>query len=76
MHKPGSVKASRPIVTAVAPRSRDLLSVPPRKLDRKELAALARKNAEELLMELCGKKYDRAYNPNCPPKKRGRVRSK
>ena len=39
--------------------------------DRVELAVLIRKNAEDLLLELCGKKYDRAYNPNCPSKKRG-----
>ena len=47
-----------------------------RKLKREELAALIRKNAEDLLMELCGKKFERAYNPDCPPKKSGRVRSK
>ena len=35
--------------------------------DRVELAA--NKNAEDLLMELCGKKYDRAYNPNCPQRR-------
>ena len=40
--------------------------------NRVELAAVIRKNAEDLMLELCGKKYERAYNPNCPPKKRGR----
>jgi hypothetical protein len=42
-------------------------------LDRSALAALARKNAEELMMVICGKGFDRAYNPSCPPKRpRGR----
>ena len=49
-----------------------IASLPLRKLDREELAALARKNAEDLLMELCSKKYERAYNPECPPKRRRR----
>jgi len=58
-------------LTRFAPHSRDPAT---RKLDRKELAALARKNAEDLLMELCGKKYERAYNPECPPKRRRRCK--
>ena len=60
-------------MTRFAPHGRDLASLP-RKLDRKELAAVARKNAEDLLMELCGKKYERAYNPECPPKRRRRLK--
>jgi hypothetical protein len=61
-------------VTRFASHSRDQASLPRRKLDRKELAALARKNAEDLLMELCGKKYQRAYNPDCAPKTRRRFK--
>ena len=36
------------------------------------MAALIRKNAEDLVMALCGKGFERAYNPNCLPKRRGR----
>ena len=43
-----------------------------RKLDREAMAALIRKNAEDLVMALCGKGFERAYNPNCLPKRRGR----
>jgi hypothetical protein len=42
----------------------------PRKLDRKASAELIRKNAEDLVMALCGKGFERAYNPDCPPKRR------
>jgi hypothetical protein len=44
-----------------------------RKIDRETLAILVRKNAEDLMMALCGKGYNRAYNPECAPKtRRGR----
>jgi hypothetical protein len=49
-----------------------LLSAPKRKLTKKAMAALARRNAEELMIDLCGKGFDRAYNPKCRPKTRGR----
>jgi hypothetical protein len=43
-----------------------------RKLDRTAMAALIRKNAEDLAMALCGKGFERAYNPDCLPKRRRR----
>ena len=43
-----------------------------RKLDREAMAALIRKNAEDLAMALCGKGFERAYNPDCLPKRRRR----
>jgi hypothetical protein len=42
------------------------------KLNKKAMAALAKRNAEELMNHLCGKGFERAYNPHCPPKRRGR----
>ena len=35
-----------------------------RRLDRETLSALTSKNAEDLMMDLCRKGYERAYNPN------------
>lgn len=42
-----------------------------KKLDKKTRDALAKKNAEELMMHFCGRGFERAVPPNCPPK-RGR----
>ena len=46
-----------------------------RKVDRELLAIVVKKNAEDLMMALCGRGYTRAYNPTCPPKRRGRSAS-
>ena len=45
-----------------------------RKLDRASMRALIRRNAEDLVMALCGKGFERVYNPACLPKRRRRRR--
>lgn len=57
---------------SIVTNNRDQVAKRQRKLDREARAALIRKNAEDLVMALCGKGFERAYNPNCPPKGRGR----
>ena len=57
---------------SIATNDRDQVPERRQKLDREARAALIRKNAEDLVMALCGKGFERAYNPNCPPKRRGR----
>ena len=56
-----------------APYSGTQFSLPREKLSREELASLKRKNAEELMVDLCGRGFYRAYNLDCLPKKRGRI---
>ena len=53
---------------------RSVPTLPRRKLTREEMAALIRKNAEDLLMEICGERYDGLQSPL--PHKRGKVRFK
>ena len=57
---------------SIAMNNRDRVAKRQRKLDREAKAALIKKNAEDLVMALCGKGFERAYNPNCLPKRRGR----
>ena len=61
---------------SVATNNRCLFAKRPRKLDRKTMIALIRKNAEDLVMALCGKGFERDYNSKCLPKRRGRQHSK
>jgi hypothetical protein len=42
------------------------------KLNPSELARLMRENAEALSKDLAGKDFHRAFNPDCPPSRRGR----
>ena len=44
------------------------------KLEPSELARLMRENAEALFKGLAGKNFHRAFNPDCPPRRRGRPR--
>jgi hypothetical protein len=41
-----------------------------RTMDKEAMAALAKRNAEELMMYICGERFARAYHPDCPPKRR------
>ena len=48
------------------------LPEPTRKLDPSELARLVRENAEALFKDLAGEDFHRAFNPDCPPRRKGR----
>ena len=43
-----------------------------RKLDPSELARLVRENAEALFKDLAGEDFHRAFNPDRPPRRKGR----
>ena len=43
-----------------------------RKLEPSELTRLMRENAEALFKSLAGEDFHRAFNPDCPPRRRGR----
>ena len=43
-----------------------------RKLDPSEIARLVRENAQALFKDLAGEDFHRAFNPDRPPRRKGR----